>query len=133
MTKREVAYYQRRAAEGAAWKKRVTDARAVVDAATDIEEVADAVRPWLLAQADDCEWRIGAERARHEVARIRRRANDRAYCVTLAASLLIARLVKAADERTDMDAKAKKEIDDRDAAESRALLASIHAMLETAR
>ena len=118
--------------ELADWKAREAAAEAVCDATTDLEELADALRDYLLAKADHMECRYGRRDA-ETVALWRRRANSESYHHTMAVFRLAKRLMKAADEAHSFSPDERAARDQRYAAESAALNAAINAMLRSIR
>lgn len=127
MNKRQKNYAAIKAEERE-WSDKVKAAKAACDAITDLEALAEAARAWLLAKADEQQYVYG-RRAAGFVAMYRRRANSDDYRTTLAVFWLAERLKKAADEEVNMSASERREYEALIAAESRALTASIHALI----
>jgi len=93
-TRRQQRAHDRQMQELAEFRARADAAKARLDQITDPEELADASRDWMLANADHLEaWSITPGNA----AMWRRRANSESYRRTFALFTLAERLKKSAD------------------------------------
>ncbi len=131
MTKAESRRLAADAAASKAWHDRAKEAKARCDAITDLAELAEAARGYLLAQADVQEYVYGRRNADF-LAMWRRRANSNEYRSTLAIFWIAERFKKAADAETDITPVERQARTKRDEAETRALLAGINAMIKGA-
>ncbi len=132
LSKREIAYYAQRKREGAEWRALKATAKAACDALTDLEELAEAARGYLIADADLYKFEYG-QRAPEPLARMMRRANSPTYCRVWAVHQLCDRLKRQADAMHDMTPEERAAYEARPRAESEALHRVITAMIEGAR
>lgn len=128
MTKRQLSYYAQRKREGDEWCALKAAAKATCDALTDLDELADAARAYLIADADLYRFQYGY-RDPEIVARLLRRANSPAYCRVWALHQLCDRLKKAADAMHDMTPEERATYEARSQAEAETLNRAINAML----
>ncbi len=132
MTTRERAYYAQRKREGDEWRALKATAKAACDALTDLEELAEAARGYLIAEADLYRFEYG-KRAPEVLAKLLRRANSPAYCRVWAVHQLCDRLKREADAMHDMTPEERAAYEARSRAESAALHSAITAMIGGAR
>jgi len=111
------------------WHQKVRDAKAACDATTNLEELAEAARAYLLAQADVQQYVYGRRNADY-LAMYRRRANSEEYRKTLAVFWMAKRYMDEADAATGITPVEQKVRSERDEAEARAFMAGINAMIE---
>lgn len=128
LTKREIAYYRQRKIEGEEWRALKVKAKAACDALTDLDELAEAARSYLIAEADLDKFERGARWAEH-IAKTIRRANSPAYCRVWAVHQLAGRLMQAADAMYDMTPEERAAFEARSAAEAAALSHAINSMM----
>lgn len=120
LSKREISYYQQRKTERGEWEALKKSARAKCDALSDLDELTDAAREFLIADMDLYVFDYGS-RAPEIVAKLKRRANSPAYCRTWAIWQLADRLKKQADDMRDMTPDERASYEARSAAEAKSL------------
>lgn len=128
MTKRETNYYKQRKIERDEWEGMKRAAKAKCDALTDLDELTDAAREFLIADADLYKFEYGSGNP-EILAKLRRRANSPAYCRVWAIWQLCDRLKKLADTMHDMTPEERASYEARSNAEAESLRLAIGAMM----
>lgn len=130
ITKREAAYYRQRRVERGEWESLRAAAKAKCDAASDLDELADLTRAYLLADLDLYRHQYNQP---EQVAKLLRRANSPAYCRAWAVSELARRLMAEANAAHDMTPDERAAYEGRVKADSDRLARAINAMIGGAR